>query len=50
MKQEVLLVLGNKKCNGIWHKHFKNEVKFENIPKTIAWLISIFANFIYIFS
>lgn len=37
MKQEVLLVLGNKKGNCRWHKHFlKNEVKFENIPKTIA--------------
>lgn len=46
MKQDILLVLGNKKCNCIWYKHFKNQkVKCENTPKNNCLLIFISVNF-----
>lgn len=46
MKQDVLLVLGNKKNAIVYGTSlFKNKVKFENIPKNNCLLIFISVNF-----
>lgn len=45
MKQDILLVLGNKKCNAYGTSILKNKVKLENIPKNNCLLMFISVNF-----